>query len=107
MGRRVFDSYHAPDSEIEGVKKALDDASIQWYETHKGRWWLGSAGIWISDDRLYNEAREVIDRFQRQWKYDAVTQSANHGINWVKVPAVIIVTGLILYLMLFWFWIPG
>lgn len=105
MARRVFDTYHAPDAEIEGVKQALDEASIQWYETHKGRWWMGSAGIWISDEALFSEARKVIDAFQLGWRREAAKNQRKAGINWAKVPAVLIVVGLMLYLMLFWFWI--
>ncbi len=112
MARRIFDTYHAPDDEIEGVKHALDEASVNWFETLKGRWWVGSAGLWVSDDDQYQRARQVIEAFQSSWRESArnaqlVTQSevSARSVRWSLTPVLAVVVGLILYFTLFWFWL--
>lgn len=105
MVRRVFDSYHAPDEETAGVKDALDEAGIEWYETTKGRWWVGSAGLWVKDDQDFEPARRAIDTFQQQWVQSRRDAHIPGKIRWGRVPVLIVVVGLILYLMTFWFWL--
>lgn len=103
MSKRVFDSYHAPDAETDGVKAALDAAGIACHETHKGKWGIGSAGIWVSDSNDYHKARAIIDAFQREWVEQARQQEAPAAINWARTPALLIVVGVVLYLTFFWY----
>lgn len=109
MSRRIFDTYHAPDEETAGVKAALDAADVDWYETVKGRWWVGSAGLWVRKDEDHDLARSVIDQFQKRWVTEqreaSPLREVKPTINWARVPVVIVVTGLLLYLMTFWFWL--
>ena len=105
MARRVFDTYHASDEEIEGVKNALEKNGIEYFETQKGRWWVGSAALWVKHDENFETAREVIDEFQLHWKQSVRQQSPHGGIRWARLPVAIVVIGLILYLMTFWFWL--
>ena len=107
MAARIFDTYHAPDEEIAGVKQALDDAGIDWFETTKGRWWVGSAALWVHNERDKPRARAVIDGFQAQWVANSRAEAASNPprIRWARVPVAIVVVGALLYLMTFWFFL--
>lgn len=105
MARRVFDTYHADDDEIEGVKSALDDAGVEFYETHKGFWGAGSAGIWIRDNSQFEVARKSIDAFQSEWQKQVREHYPQSGIRWSRVPVLILFGGMILYLNLYWFFL--
>lgn len=105
MTRRIFDTYHASDAETSGIKKALDESGIEWFETQKGRWWVGSAALWISQDEDYAAARQVIDEFQQLWIQSVREQASRRGIRWFRLPAALVVIGIILYLATFWFWL--
>ena len=105
MARRVFDTYHASNDEIDGVKNALEENGIEYFETQKGRWWVGSAALWVKHDENFEKAREVIDEFQLSWKQSVRQQSSPEGIRWARLPVAIVVIGLILYLMTFWYWL--
>ena len=112
MAQKVFDTYHAPEEETEGVKQALDRENIPWFETHKGRWWIGSAALWINEDNDYAKAREAIDEFQAEWRTRA-QESARHSpgtpafdlSHWKRLPVAVVVIGIVLYFSLFWFWL--
>ncbi len=109
MTKRVFDSYHVSEEELSGVKQALDQANIGWYETEKGRWWVGSAGIWLKDETEFVKARQAIDNFQLDWqkivREDAASQQLESGIRWSRVPVLIVVIGILLFFLSFGFWI--
>jgi len=105
LTRRIFDTYHASDAETSGIKKALDESGIEWFETQKGRWWVGSAALWISQDEDYAAARQVIDEFQQLWIQSVREQASRRGIRWSRLPAALVVIGIILYLATFWFWL--
>lgn len=105
MARRVFDTYHASDAEIKGVKDALDNNNIKWFETHKGRWWIGSAALWVADDEDFEIARQAIEEFQQSWSQSIREQTPENRIRWARLPVAIIVIAFILYLMTFWYWL--
>lgn len=105
MARRIFDTYHAPEEEIAGVKAALDEAAIDWYETTKGRWWVGSAALWVRNSEDHKRARDVIDRFQSHWVEQQRAAPAPTGVRWNRVPVLIIVIGVLLYLLGIGFWL--
>ena len=103
MGKRVFDTYHAPEAETDGVKAALDAAGIAYYETHKGKWGVGSAGIWVSDSGDYGRARVVIEGFQREWVERVRREEVPARVNWRRLPALLVVVGVIFYLTFYWY----
>jgi len=107
MTKRVFDSYHASEEELSGVKNALDQAGIGWYETEKGRWWVGSAGIWLKDESEFIKARQAIDGFQIEWaesvRENAESNQLKSGIRWSRVPVLILVIGVLLFFLSFGF----
>lgn len=105
MSRRVFDTYHAPDEEIEGVKSALDKSGIPWFETVKGRWWVGSAALWVRNTEDYDRARQAIDVFQADWVRHQRETRQPERIRWNRVPVLVVVVGIVLYLLGIGFWL--
>ena len=102
MPERIFDTYHASDEEIDSLKTALDEAGITYYETHKGRWGVGSAGLWVHDKDQHDEARKVILSFQEDWSEKIRQQPIETGIRWRMVPLALLIVAAILYLNLHW-----
>lgn len=56
----------APDDEIEELRTLLTDHAIDFYETDAGRWGFSVAGFWLRDKAQLEEARALIDHYQRQ-----------------------------------------
>ena len=107
MARKVFDTYHSPEEEVEGVRQCLDPADIPWFETHKGFWWLGSAAIWVSRNQDYDTARSEINAFQANWRLQAgpVRPEKFTAIRWIRLLLGLVIIAFILYFSLFWFWL--
>ena len=102
MATRIFDTYHASEDEIETIKQALEDAELDFYETRKGNWWVGSGSLWIKDDSQVDEARRVIEDCQLRWQDHVRSQPREHGIRWRMVPVAALIIGGILYLNFYW-----
>lgn len=114
MGKRVFNTYHASETETEGVKAALKESNIAYYETYKGKWGVGSAAVWVSDAEDYDKARAVINEFQQEWsaqvrqqyqEQEGGEQSTFARIRWARLPALLIVIGVVVYLTSFWYFL--
>ena len=105
MSRRLFDTYHAEPEEIEGLKTALDEANIPWFETHKGFWGAGSAAIWVKQDEDFGPGREVVEAYQKEWQEKVRAMPVQKGIYWSRLPVLIVIGGLILYLNFYWFFL--
>jgi len=77
MSVRVFGLGGVPIEEAEGVRQALVDAGIEFYESPpgsrgvtRGTQGAAAAAIWIADDAA-DKARSEIDKFQQNWRRDA------------------------------------
>jgi len=80
-GKRVFNTYYQKKKTNE-VKSALDNAGIEYYETRKGKWRLGLAGLWVSNHNDYHSAKLLIKRLQWGWlKHRSVKQTENDGLQ--------------------------
>ena len=66
MARLVFRLKDVPQEEIDAVRCLLDEHGFEYYETHGGNWGISVAGIWVTDDARYAEARQLIDAFQEE-----------------------------------------
>jgi hypothetical protein len=64
MSKLIFKLASAPEEEVTGVKKALEHAEIEFYETSGGSWGWSLPGLWVKDNNNYLSARKVIDEFQ-------------------------------------------
>lgn len=91
MGKRVFNMEYAPEEEIAGVKAALEDAGITYYEIRNSTLWLGGGSLCVKDAADYARARQVIESFQENWREHAAQSPVEHRVNWtVAVPLLIL-----------------
>lgn len=65
MATLLFHLGNVPDEEAEAVRRLLDEHEITTYETRAGFWGLGVAAIWLRDETQYEQARALIDAYQR------------------------------------------
>lgn len=103
MSRRFYDTYHASDDEITALKENLDAAGIDYFETHKGNWGIGSAGLWVKNDADFAAAREVVEEFTPKWIAHVRQQHTNTGINWARLPALIFVIATVIILTFYFY----
>ena len=66
MSARVFALRFVPKEEADGVRDALDEAGIPFYETPNSL--LSDYGIWVTTEERAVAARAVIDAFQAEWR---------------------------------------
>ena len=96
--KRIFDARHAPEDEVEGVRQALEEAGIGFYETQAGNWGLGNAALWVNDPADHARARQVVENFQAEW-VDRVRREATPGkVRWVMVPALLLAGALLAWI---------
>ncbi len=66
MAQILFHLAGASEQEIEDIRALLLEHELPVYETSAGRWMLGVGAIWIKDDSRYQEARALINAYQRE-----------------------------------------
>ncbi|MDJ0927514.1 MAG: DUF6164 family protein [Gammaproteobacteria bacterium] len=83
MAVRVFSLSCVPTEEAEGVRNALCEAGVEFYETpptslgmRKGDPDIHAAAIWVQDD-LAGAARAAIDQFQAEWQRQARAEAVS------------------------------
>ena len=65
MAKLVFKLRGAPDDEADDIRELLTDHGIDFYETSAGNWGLSMPGIWLKDEQQFQEARRLIDEYQK------------------------------------------
>lgn len=66
MPTRLFALNGVPDDEAEDVRALLSAAGINYYETPAGNWGISSPALWLNDDSQREQARSMIDAYQRE-----------------------------------------
>ena len=66
MAKLIFRLHNVPDDEAEDVRQLLDEHGFETYETQAGRWRISMPGIWLIDNSRKDEARAVIEAYQRE-----------------------------------------
>lgn len=66
MSTLLFRLRHVPDDEADDVRRLLDDAGIDWYETTAGNWGVSLPGIWLTNDDDLDRARTLLQHYQEQ-----------------------------------------
>lgn len=69
----LFKLRNVPDDEADEIREILSRHSIEFYETPAGRWGISMEAIWLKDESLLDEAKQLIDDYQSQ-RYQRVTQ---------------------------------
>jgi hypothetical protein len=66
MAARLFSLYNVPDDEAEEVRELLANHEMDFYETPAGNWGVSMPAIWLRDDEQLQEARALIEEYQRK-----------------------------------------
>lgn len=67
MAILLFKLHHVPYEEAVEVRRVLDDAGIEYYETTAGNWGVSLAAIWLADERDLARAKQLLAEFQSVW----------------------------------------
>lgn len=62
----LFKLNNVPDDEAEDLRQLLRDQDIYFYETNAGMWRVGLDAIWLPDESHLQQARALIDAYQRE-----------------------------------------
>ncbi len=65
MTKLFFKLYGVPEDEIEEVRELCEVNKLDVYETDMGRWGIGIAAIWLSDNSQYDMAKVLLDEYQQ------------------------------------------
>ncbi len=66
MATLLFKLNNVPEDEAEDVRQLLAVHEIPTHETHAGFWGLGVSAIWLRDKSRLEEARALIDEYQKE-----------------------------------------
>jgi len=66
MSVRLFNLRNVPEDEADEVRQLLAGNGIDFYETYAGNWGVSSPGIWLRDDSHLEQAKELIEAYQRE-----------------------------------------
>lgn len=66
MPTKLFALNGVPDDEVEDVRALLTAGEIDFYETPAGNWGISSPAIWLNDESQLEQARSLIDVYQRE-----------------------------------------
>jgi hypothetical protein len=69
----LFKLRNVPDDEAEEIRELLSGHNIEFYETPAGRWGISMEAIWLKDESLLDDAKQLIDEYQTQ-RYQRVRQ---------------------------------
>ncbi len=66
MAILLFRLRNVPADEAGEVRELLLENGIAYYETSAGNWRISMPALWLKDDSQLPEARELLDRYQRE-----------------------------------------
>ncbi|MEQ8955168.1 MAG: DUF6164 family protein [Gammaproteobacteria bacterium] len=66
MSKLLFRMRNVPEDEADDVRRLLEDNDIDYYETHAGRWQISFPGIWVVNDKQFEQARTLLDEYQQR-----------------------------------------
>lgn len=95
---RIFDARGAGEIELSGVREALEEAGIEYYETSAGIWGLGNAAFWVRQPEDFERARAVVEAFQQEWTQRAHSESERPAIRWSLVPGLVLAIALLAWM---------
>ena len=99
MSKLVFRLASVSTEEADGVRAALDDIGVAYYETSRGVFGWSMPGIWIRNDDDYEAARQAIEEFQVSWvKQVRESGDSRPPPNYLKIAMALIASAIVLYL---------
>lgn len=71
MPKLLFNLHGVPEDEIHEVRELFESLELSVYETEKGRWGIGLAAIWLSDEGQFPEAKAALNEYQQARYHNA------------------------------------
>lgn len=65
MAKLLFKLRDVPEDEADDIRELLTQHALDYYETSAGNWGLSMPGIWLKDEQRFDEARRIIDEYQK------------------------------------------
>ena len=65
MAKLLFKLRGVPDDEADDIRELLTHHEFDFYETSAGNWGLSMPGMWLNDEQQFQEARRIIDEYQK------------------------------------------
>ncbi|TQV89709.1 DUF6164 family protein [Aliikangiella coralliicola] len=110
MAKLLFKLNSVPEDEADEIRLLLDESEINYYETSSGNWGLSFAAIWLNDEQQYEQAKQLIDQYQKE-RYQRVSEqrqaqrdAGEHTTLWqalkqspIRFSAVIVFVSVVLY----------
>ena len=97
MGKLVFKLASVSKEEADGVRKALENIEVDFYESPGGSWGWSLPAIWVKHNKDYILAREAIDKYQETYvkkikeSVSPVSQQSNLKIVLVLILGAIVI----------------
>lgn len=66
MAKIIFRLNDVSDDEAHDVRELLASHAIDFYETSAGNWGVSMPAIWLKDDDQFEQARELLDAYQKE-----------------------------------------
>ena len=66
MAVLIFRLRNVPEDEADDVREILEANGLEYYETSAGNWGISLPGIWLKNDRDRDEAKQLIESYERQ-----------------------------------------
>jgi len=76
MPKLFFNLHGVPEDEIHDVRELCKTLELSVYETDKGRWGIGLAAIWLSDENQFPAAKEALNEYQHA-RYQGAQEDRN------------------------------
>lgn len=85
MPKLLFNMHGAPDDEIQDIRELCEKHNLPVYETEIGRWRIGLAAIWLREEEKYEEAKAILDEYQKQ-RYENAQEDRKkmQSLNWAE-----------------------
>ena len=65
MAKKLYALRNVPDDEAEEMRMILRENDIDFHETSAGFIGIGTAAIWVNDETQFDDARDLIEEYQR------------------------------------------
>lgn len=65
MSKLLFKLRGVPEDEADDIRELLTEHEIDFYETSPGNWGFSMPGIWLRDKDAFENARSLIDEYQK------------------------------------------
>jgi len=93
----LFNLRNVPEDEADEIRALLQQHGVEFYETPANRWGISGGGIWLADEERLAQARELIDRYQRE-RPARVRGEPRPPFRPLRALLYLAIVGLILYL---------